>query len=205
MWAVTSTFCPSSSANTYTTLPNALCFVIGQWHLYMQRKVPRLQLFLDFNSGSWGAWGWCILVGAAACSIPSNLSLLGLSLLGKREQITHLLWAQRQLITHCNLGMISSFLSPSLSPSLCLRFKLSLFTTTSYYYTLLLLLMKSSGLQTSSSLIRSYCVVSLPCRLPLCPKISAPLSNQTLVSRQISSGLVLGKEVINYHITRLLY
>ena len=121
MWAVTSTFCPSSSANTYTTLPNALCFVIGQWHLYMQRKVPRLQLFLDFNSGSWGAWGWCILVGAAACSIPSNLSLLGLSLLGKREQITHLLWAQRQLITHCNLGMISSFLSPSLSPSLCLR------------------------------------------------------------------------------------
>lgn len=143
------------------------------------------------------------MVGAAACSIPSNLSLLGLSLLGKREQITHLLWAQRQLITHCNLGMISSFLSPSLS--LCLRFKLSLFTTTSYYYTLLLLLMKSSGLQTSSSLIRSYCVVSLPCRLPLCPKISAPLSNQTLVSRQISSGLVLGKEVINYHITRLLY
>lgn len=93
----------------------------------------------------------------------------------------------------------------SLSLSLPARFKLSLFTTTSYYYTLLLLLMKSSGLQTSSSLIRSYYAVSLPCRLPLCPKISAPLSNQTLVSRQISSGLVLGKEVINYHITRLLY
>lgn len=102
-------------------------FVLGNWavayiHIYMQRKEGTQlgSLFLDFNSGSWEAWGWCILVGAAACSIPSHLSLLGLSLLGKREQITHLLWAQRQLIYHtlyCNSGMISSFLSPSLPPA----------------------------------------------------------------------------------------
>lgn len=145
MWAVTSTFCPS--ANNLLILlyiPKALCFVIGQWHLYMQRKVPRLQLFLDFNSGSWGAWGWCILVGAAACSIPSNFVSTRTFPVGKEgadnpptmgaETADHTLQFGHDLLL--SLPLLS----------LSLRFKLSLFTTSYYTPLLLLLRRRSSGL-----------------------------------------------------------